>query len=326
MLFFQGEQDVSELLLPGDLGNDNGRGLKQFGFFNGVNNIVDLLFGTNNNQPTQTPPSPPPPPPPQQPQQQTQSPPPPPPAPVQQQQQAPPPSSIASPPSSVQLTGPRFTPAPSVYTPTTLPTYSPLGRVNGPMNPSALSSVFPTPQAECKSLGEVLAAIPEASQWLDLMKKAGGNVLLNDKSTQATLLVPINSAFTAGVDAQPLRPEKNMQELIINAPDIVNPLVGYSILRGLWPSATLSAGTTLPTANTVDKVNPLTIKVVSPTQLQGIGNGANILQADIAACGPSVVHIIDQILLPFSFDQGPTDAIRGTQVPQAQPGYAAAGR
>lgn len=49
--------------------------------------------------------------------------------------------------------------------------------------------------------------------------------------------------------------------------------------------------------------------------LQGRGDlWAIVLQADIAACGPSVVHIIDQILLPFSFDQEPTDAITGTQV------------
>lgn len=151
-------------------------------------------------------------------------------------------------------------------------------------------------------------------------------MLLNDKSTQATLLVPINSAFSAGIDAQPLRPEEDMQELIINAPDIVNPLVGYSVLRGLWPSATFIGGASVPTANTVDKVNPLIIQAQSQTQLQGIGNGANILQADIAACGPSVVHITDQILLPFSFDQGPTDAIIGTQVQEGEPGYGAAGK
>ncbi|KAH7618596.1 hypothetical protein Ndes2526B_g05507 [Nannochloris sp. 'desiccata'] len=237
-----------------------------------------------------------------------------------------PPSPLPSSSSTVQLTGPRFTPAPAVYTPTTLPTYPPLGQANGPLNPSALSSVFPTPQEECKTLGEVLAAIPEASQWLDLITRVGGNVLLNDRSTRATLLVPINSAFSAGIDAEPLRPEKTMQALISNAPDIVNPLVGYSILTGLWPSATFIGGAVVPTANTVDKVNPLTIQAQSQTQLQGIGNGATILQADIAACGPSVVHIIDQILLPFRFDQGPTDAITGTQVQQGQNGYAAAGK
>ena len=91
------------------------------------------------------------------------------------------------------------------------------------------------------------------------------------------------------------------------------------MLQGLWPTAALSPGVTLPTSNTIDKVNPLTIKVVGPTQLQGIGNAANILQSDIAACGPSIIHIIDQILLPFTFDQAPIDAITGTQVPTSTP-------
>jgi len=92
------------------------------------------------------------------------------------------------------------------------------------------------------------------------------------------------------------------------------------VLKGLWPSNTLRPGVLLPTSNTVDKVNPLTILVTGPTQLQGKGNEATILQANIAACGPSVIHIIDQILLPFSFDQGPTDAISGTRVPATSAG------
>jgi putative component of membrane protein insertase Oxa1/YidC/SpoIIIJ protein YidD len=33
---------------------------------------------------------------------------------------------------------------------------------------------------------------------------------------------------------------------------------------------------------------------VAAVQLQGIGVSANILQADIVACGPSLVHVIDQ--------------------------------
>lgn len=93
-----------------------------------------------------------------------------------------------------------------------------------------------------------------------------------------------------------------------------------AVIKGLWPSSTLSSGTTLPTSSTIDKVNPLGIQVAGPTSLQGIGNSANILQADIAACGPSVVHVIDQVLLPFSFNQGAADAITATNAPgQVQP-------
>ena len=35
-------------------------------------------------------------------------------------------------------------------------------------------------------------------------------------------------------------------------------------------------------------------RLPSCVQLQGIGSSARILQGDLAACGPSVIHVIDQ--------------------------------
>ena len=85
------------------------------------------------------------------------------------------------------------------------------------------------PPGECQTLGAVLAAIPEASLWLELLKSAGLDVVvLGDRSVQKTLLVPINSAFTAGIDASPLRPETTLGALITNSPDARIPLAGYS--------------------------------------------------------------------------------------------------
>ena len=108
-----------------------------------------------------------------------------------------------------------------------LPTYSNVGTFSGPVDPSKLSSAAPSGQ--CKTLGEVLAAIPETSKWLDLMKSVGlENVLLNYNGAQKTLLVPVNSAFSAGINAQPLRPETTLEALIANAPDARLPLAGYS--------------------------------------------------------------------------------------------------
>jgi DNA anti-recombination protein RmuC len=75
---------------------------------------------------------------------------------------------------------------------------------------------------------EILSSIPQVSEWLDLLTSAGYDVLLTDTNAQATLFVPVNSAFSAGIDAEPLRKEKTMQELISNAPDVRTPLAGYS--------------------------------------------------------------------------------------------------
>ncbi len=40
-------------------------------------------------------------------------------------------------------------------------------------------------------------------------------------------------------------------------------------------------------------------------QLQGVGSSANIVQPDLKTCGPSVVHVIDAVLLPFNPATGP---------------------
>lgn len=40
-------------------------------------------------------------------------------------------------------------------------------------------------------------------------------------------------------------------------------------------------------------------------QLQGVGSSAHIVQPDLRTCGPSVVHVIDGVLLPFSPSTGP---------------------
>lgn len=38
---------------------------------------------------------------------------------------------------------------------------------------------------------------------------------------------PPRAALSAEIDARPLRLERNLSELILNAPEIINPLVGY---------------------------------------------------------------------------------------------------
>ncbi|PRW55961.1 barwin-like endoglucanase [Chlorella sorokiniana] len=223
--------------------------------------------------------------------------------------------------------GPSITPAPVVYSPETgLPTVRKLPATSGPASPSQL--VDPGFEASCSTIGEVLGRIPEASNWTQLVNSAGLNILLQSKTAQVTLLVPINSALSAELDARPLRAERNLSELVLNAPEIVNPLVGYHVLPRLWPSFTLLPGTAINTSDTIDKVNRLQVTALGPTALQGIGSSARILQGDLAACGPSVIHVVDQVLLPFTFNQSAIDAITGTQVPlsQASTQLPAAGR
>ena len=51
----------------------------------------------------------------------------------------------------------------------------------------------------------------------------------------------------------------------------------------------------------------------SVMQLKGLGSTAAILQAGIPACGPSLIHVIDTVLLPFTLDKSSIQA--ASQVP-----------
>lgn len=69
--------------------------------------------------------------------------------------------------------GPSISPAPVVYSPETgLPTVRALPATSGPASPSRL--VGPGFNATCSTIGEVLARIPEASNWTQLVTVSWG--------------------------------------------------------------------------------------------------------------------------------------------------------
>mmetsp|Transcript_10032 Transcript_10032/g.19754 ORF Transcript_10032/g.19754 Transcript_10032/m.19754 type:complete len:278 (-) Transcript_10032:743-1576(-) len=182
----------------------------------------------------------------------------------------------------------------------------------GPVKPSNIKKSAPS--RECMTVGDVLKAIG-ADKWYDILADTGlKSSVLDDPKVQTTLLVPLDYTFFREIDATPLRNESTMDELVFYAPEIQRPLAGASILKGLWPTDSLGTSMKVPTSNTMDKVTPLYIIVEEDKVLQAQnGNAVNILQGDIAACGPSIIHIVDDIVLPFRFDQKPVDAVSGTQ-------------
>eukprot|EP00887_Chlorella_sp_A99_P002824 scaffold6.g2824.t1 len=216
--------------------------------------------------------------------------------------------------------GPSITPAPVAFAGTDgLPRLTPQRPAVGPASRAVVAAASGASAMTdgCLTLAELLEAMPEAARFLQLMRGVGLGMLLDDSKASVTLLVPVESAFNASIDARPLRDEATLDELILNAPEIQNPLVGYHVLPALWPSWTLQPGTKLNTSDTIDKVNRLQIAAAGPGTLRGVGSSAAVLAADLVACGPSVVHVISQVLLPFSFDQAAVDAISGTQVAPA---------
>ncbi|GAB4820958.1 hypothetical protein N2152v2_008004 [Parachlorella kessleri] len=194
-----------------------------------------------------------------------------------------------------------------------LPTLPDLPNSAGPATPGDVAAAGHITTSNCSTALELLEAIPDAADWLNLMKHVGLESLLNDPNSRNTLLVPTGLALNASINACPLRNESTLPELLLNAPELVNPLVGYHVLRGLWPTYTMVPGVMINSSDTIDKVNFLQIQAGSSHQLRGIGSTSNILQGNIVACGPTIIHILDTVLLPFTFNQGAIDAISGTQ-------------
>lgn len=92
----------------------------------------------------------------------------------------------------------------------------------------------------------------------------------------------------------------------------------FAVWQGLWPSDSLGTGMQIPTSNTIDKVNPLPVSIAEDGVIEAQGSTARILQSDLAACGPTIIHIVDNILFPFRFDDSPKDAVSDTQIPLQQ--------
>lgn len=181
----------------------------------------------------------------------------------------------------------------------------------GPVDVENIMASAPS-TGSCMTIGEVLQSIG-ATKWHDLLADSGfKTVLLDPKDVQATLLVPVDQAFFTPINAEPLRSEKTMDELVYYAPDIKKPLAGASILSGLWPSDSLGTSMRIPTSNSIG-MNPLHV-IIGEDKVLKAENGdstASIVQKDILACGPSIIHLTDNILLPFSFQDAPKDAITG---------------
>jgi hypothetical protein len=59
------------------------------------------------------------------------------------------------------------------------------------------------------------------------MQNIGLQPLLNDPKARNTLLIPTNAALNASLNGCPLRNETSLKELLNNAPELTNPLVGY---------------------------------------------------------------------------------------------------
>lgn len=191
----------------------------------------------------------------------------------------------------------------------------------GPVDPANILASVPSQfdQGSCLSIGDTLLEIG-ATMYYNLLQDAGlKTVILDPKDVQATLLVPVDESFFYEIDASPLREEKSIDELTYYAPELRKPLAGTSILKGLWPSDSFGNGMRIPTSNNLGMSRlHVIVKDTVPPKVDADnrkmyelhadnGNSAEVLVKDIVTCGPSIIHVVSNVLLPFSFDDKPID-------------------
>ncbi|KDD72872.1 hypothetical protein H632_c2791p0 [Helicosporidium sp. ATCC 50920] len=139
--------------------------------------------------------------------------------------------------------------------------------------------------------------------------------MLQDGNAVVTLFVPVNSAFETIINAPSfLAAPETMADFVRTRPELVPILTSYSTASHLWPLASLFAGAQVPTMASADKTNKIPIRVEAGEVLRGVGSSAKVLQGNLLACGPAVVHVIDQVLLPFGLEKQAIDAISDSQV------------
>jgi len=166
---------------------------------------------------------------------------------------------------------------------------------------------FPTLTAETfSSVAAAVTATPELSTLLAAASAVGLDEVLADESLVATVFAPTDAAFAAFLETYGLTPEELLAET-----DLVSLVLSYHVVPEVAATAdSLSDDQKLSTLNegqeiTVIKFNHIfkNLRVFLDPSDEDAPN-ARVVGADIQA-GESIVHIINQVLVPDNFPLTP---------------------
>jgi len=140
---------------------------------------------------------------------------------------------------------------------------------------------------------ETLVAAVVAAESPDII------ALLQDPDAVYTLFAPNNDAFAKTLDVLGLTAE----ELLGLGPETIQSILLYHVVPGVAAFSTdLSDGQVLPTASP-DGLE-LIVDLEGGVFIESVGSTVQVILPDIAACG-AVIHVIDEVLLPFAVDPEP---------------------
>lgn len=148
-----------------------------------------------------------------------------------------------------------------------------------------MDSVFLPPFLEQTLLDVLSVETGFFSAMIDLITRAGVESILTDMEKEYTLLAPINQAFLA-LDSETTSALKNDT-------DLLEQVLSYHVIVGIYPSARLENQTKLET------LAGMSISV-TVTEEGGyvLDERTEIIGADSGVAGSGLIHVVGSVLLP----------------------------
>merc|ERR1712176_1137576 len=146
-------------------------------------------------------------------------------------------------------------------------------------------------EPDMESIASVASGAEELSILVEAVVAAGLLDAITDPEAEFTVFAPTNDAFVSllgalGVDSLDNVPPEALAEILL-----------YHVVPAVAFSTDLSDGQVLPT---LDGDSTLTVNIEEAgIFIEAVGSVAQVVFADVAA-GNSVVHVINEVLLPFS--------------------------
>ncbi|WP_201982294.1 fasciclin domain-containing protein [Hymenobacter rubidus] len=157
----------------------------------------------------------------------------------------------------------------------------------------------PVPPVQGKTVGQTLAMMGIASRFYSALKLAKLDSILNSTpKVQYTVFAPTNDAFD--------RLEEKGVKLTSSSVKGIDPhqfdlMMKFHVVPGRYTTEALKAGQSLRTLNTV-----LNIKITAQGPkifVSGLNTAPVELRNAYILCNNGVIHLIDDVMIPFSRNQ-----------------------
>ena len=130
---------------------------------------------------------------------------------------------------------------------------------------------------------------------------------LSDPSTTYTVFAPTNEAFASLLDTLGVETVDDIDT------DTLTKVLKYHVVPVAALSTDLTDGQVL---DTLDVPETLTVDLSDGVKIVGVGSTATVIAPDNLA-GNNVVHVIDEVLLPFELPGSPSEEPTTEPVPEA---------